>query len=86
MACKVSGFGMVDHAWTVESITPWVLHCMEAFGPERIMFGTNWPVDVVYSSYLRQVDAWRWIIAAAGFSREEQEAMLFRNAQRYYGI
>jgi len=86
VACKVSGLGMVDHAWSVDSITPWVLHCIDAFGPDRIMFGTNWPVDVVYSSYLRQVDAYRWIIARAGFSRAEQEAMLFRNAERFYGI
>ena len=52
-------------------------------GPS-VMFGTNWPVDVLFSSYLRQVDAYRWIIARAGFSREEQEAMLFRNAERCY--
>ncbi len=86
VACRVSGLGMVDHQWSVDSITPWVLHCIDAFGPERIMFGTNWPVDVVFSSYLRQVDAYRWIIARAGFSRAEQEAMLFRNAERFYGI
>ncbi len=86
VACKVSGLGMVDHAWSVDSITPWVLHCIDAFGPDRIMFGTNWPVDVVFSSYLRQVDAYRWIIARAGFTREEQEAMLFRNAERLYGL
>jgi predicted TIM-barrel fold metal-dependent hydrolase len=86
VACKVSGLGMVDHGWSVDSITPWVLHCIDAFGPERIMFGTNWPVDVIFSSYLRQVDAYRWIIARAGFSRDEQEAMLFRNAERFYGL
>jgi predicted TIM-barrel fold metal-dependent hydrolase len=84
VACKVSGLGMIDHGWTVDSITPWVLHAIEAFGPERIMFGTNWPVDILYSSYLRQVDAYRWIIERAGFSREEQEAMLAGNARRFY--
>jgi predicted TIM-barrel fold metal-dependent hydrolase len=86
VTCKVSGLGMIDHAWTIDSITPWVLACIEAFGPDRIMFGTNWPVDVVFSSYLRQVDAYRWIIARAGFSLEEQHAMLHRNAQRIYAL
>lgn len=86
VSCKISGFGMVDHHWTVDSITPWTLHCVEAFGPDRIMFGTNWPVDVLFSSYLRQVDAYRWIIARAGFSRAEQEAMLFRNAVRIHRL
>ena len=33
VACKVSGFGMADNHWTIDSIRPWVLHCIEAFGP-----------------------------------------------------
>ena len=86
VACKVSGFGMLDHRWTIETITPWVLQCIEAFGTDRIMFATNWPVDILYSGYLRQVDAYRWILAAAGLSREDQELMLFRNALRYYSL
>ena len=86
VACKVSGFGMADNHWTIDSIRPWVLHCIEAFGPERIMFGTNWPVDILYATYLEQTDAYRRIIAEAGFSREEQEAMLYRNAERFYRI
>ena len=86
VACKVSGFGMADNRWTIESIRPWVLHCIDAFGPERIMFGTNWPVDILYATYLEQTDAYRRIIADAGFSRNEQEAMLYRNAERFYRI
>ena len=86
VACKVSGFGMADNHWTIESIRPWVLHCIEAFGPSRIMFGTNWPVDVLYATYLEQTDAYRTILAEAGFSRSEQEDMLYRNAERLYRI
>ncbi len=86
VACKVSGFGMADNRWTIDSIRPYVLHCIEAFGPERIMIGTNWPVDILYATYLEQTDAYRTIIAEAGFSTAEQEAMLFRNAERFYRI
>lgn len=86
VAAKVSGFGMADNHWTIESIRPWVLHMIEAFGPNRIMFGTNWPVDILYATYLEQVDAYRSIIAEAGFSRDEQEDMLYRNAERFYRI
>lgn len=86
VACKISGLGMVDHDWTIESIRPWVLHCIEAFGVDRAMFGTNWPVDLLYSSYLRQIDAYRTIIAEAGFSRDEQEKLLYRNAEKFYRI
>lgn len=86
VACKISGLGMVDHDWTIESIRPWVLHCIEAFGPERCMFGTNWPVDILFATYLEQVDAYRIILAREGFSRADQEKMLYRNAERYYRI
>ena len=86
VACKVSGFGMADNRWTVDSIRPWVLHSIEAFGVDRIMFGTNWPVDVLYATYLEQVDAYRLILAEEGFGREDQEKMLYRNAESFYRI
>jgi predicted TIM-barrel fold metal-dependent hydrolase len=86
VACKVSGFGMADNRWTIDSIRPWVLHCIDAFGPDRIMFGTNWPVDILYATYLEQTDAYRAILAGAGFSQDEQERMLYRNAERFYRI
>jgi predicted TIM-barrel fold metal-dependent hydrolase len=86
VACKVSGFATVDHDWTVESLRPWVLACIELFGTGRIVFGTDWPVASLFATYLETVDAWRRIIAEAGFSLAEQEAMLSRNAERLYGI
>jgi len=86
VACKISGFGMADNRWTIDSIRPWVLHCIDAFGPGRIMFGTNWPVDILFATYLEQTDAYRTIIKDAGYSRGEQASMLSRNAERYYRI
>ena len=77
---------MVDHDWTVESIRPWVLHCIQAFGVDRAMFGTNWPVDILYSTYLRQIDAYRTILSTEGFSRADQEKLLYRNAEKFYRI
>ena len=82
--CKISGLGMRDWNWTVESITPWVLHCIEAFGPARCVFGTNWPVDRLYSSYDTVIDAYREIVS--GFSLDEQAAMFAGNAERLYRI
>lgn len=86
VACKISGFGMADNGWTVASIRPWVMHCIEAFGPDRSMFGTNWPVDILYATYLEQVDSYRLILEEAGFSREDQEKMFHRNAEKFYRI
>ncbi len=60
---KISGLGMVDHRWTVESLRPWVLECIDAWGVERSFFGTNWPVDRLYSSYGDLVDAYRELVS-----------------------
>jgi predicted TIM-barrel fold metal-dependent hydrolase len=47
---KISGLGMTHHDWTRESIRPYVLETIEAFGPQRAMFASNFPVDRLYSS------------------------------------
>ncbi len=86
VSCKVSGLGMADNTWTVDSLRPYVLHCIEAFGPDRVMFGTNWPVDILFATYLETVDAYRAIIAEAGFDRIEQAKMLSGNAERLYAL
>jgi predicted TIM-barrel fold metal-dependent hydrolase len=82
--CKISGLGMCDPQWTTESIRPWVLHCIDAFGIDRCVLGTNWPVDRLFSSYDFVVSAYAEIIR--GFSRDEQEALFFRNAEEIYRI
>jgi predicted TIM-barrel fold metal-dependent hydrolase len=84
VVCKVSGLGMCDNAWTVDSFRPWVLACIEAFGTDRTFFGTNWPVDRLYSSYGDVVDAYAEIIG--DFSPAEQEALFSKNAERVFRI
>jgi predicted TIM-barrel fold metal-dependent hydrolase len=81
---KISGLGMCDNRWTLDSIRPWVLSCIEAFGTSRVVFGTNWPVDRMYSSYPDVVSAYRTILG--GFSSSEQLAMLSGNAERLFRI
>jgi predicted TIM-barrel fold metal-dependent hydrolase len=81
---KISGLGMCDNAWTVDSFRPWVLACIEAFGTERSFFGTNWPVDRLYSSYGDVLNAYEEIIG--GFSEAEQEALFSKNAERVFRI
>lgn len=82
--CKISGLGMKDPGWTIDSLRPWVLACIEAFGVERSFFGTNWPVDRLYSSYTDVINAYAEIIA--DFSGDEQEALFSSNAERVYRI
>jgi predicted TIM-barrel fold metal-dependent hydrolase len=82
VVCKISGLGMADWNWTVDSIWPWVLHCIEAFGPERCIFGTNWSVDRLFSTYDVLIAAYTEIISE--FSEDEQIAMFSGNAERLY--
>jgi len=48
---KISGLGMTEHHWTLDSLRPFVRGAIEAFGPHRSMFASNFPVDHLYSSY-----------------------------------
>ena len=67
---KISGLGMADHNWTLESIRPWVLTSIEIMGVDRCFFATNWPVDKVFSTYDELIDAYTELISAsAGMSR-----------------
>ena len=81
---KISGLGMSDQTWTVDSIRRWVLTSIETFGVERCLFGTNWPVDWLWSTYDNQIDAFTEIIA--GFSHDEQVALFSGNAEKLYRI
>ena len=82
--CKISGLGMGDNEWTVDSIRPYVLHCIETFGVERSLFATNWPVDSLFSDYDTIVDAYDEITTE--FSEEERRALFSGNAEGLYRI
>ncbi len=84
VAVKISGLAMFDHGWTVESLRPYALEPLDAFGVERCMFASNFPVDGLHSSYGALWQAYAEIIADA--SAAEREALFVRNAERYYRI
>lgn len=84
VSMKISGLGMFDRRWTVDSLRRWVLGCIEAFGPSRVVFATNWPVDRLFSSYPDLIDAYAEIIE--GFSPDEKRAMFSGNAERLFRI
>jgi len=84
MYMKISGLGMCDNDWTADSWRPWALACVEIFGVERCVLGTNWPVDKLYSTYEAVVDAYEEIFA--GFSQDDQVALFSGNAERLFRI
>ena len=84
VAMKISGLGMADHGWTIERIRSWILAAIDVFSPSRCMFGSNWPVDRLYSSYGDVLDAYWEIIG--DFTAAEQEALFNGTANRVFGI
>jgi len=82
--CKISGLGMGDHNWTIESITPYVETCFELFGISRTIFATNWPVDGLYSDYSKVINAYKEITKFLSLS--EQEAFFYKNSENIYDI
>jgi predicted TIM-barrel fold metal-dependent hydrolase len=81
---KISGLGMMDRLWTTASLRPWVLGSIEAFGVDRVVFATNWPVDRMFSSYPDLIDAYAEIIA--DFTEDEQRTMFSQNAEKFFRI
>jgi predicted TIM-barrel fold metal-dependent hydrolase len=81
---KISGLGMIDHDWTIESIRPYVLETIDAFGPARCMFASNFPVDKLHATYRTVWEAFAKVVSGAS---EPERAALFRdNASRIYRL
>lgn len=51
VSVKLGGWGMFDSGWTADSIAPMVAHLLSVFGPERVMFGSNYPVEKLAKPY-----------------------------------
>lgn len=84
VCCKISGLGMFDHDWTVDSIRPIVETCIEVFGPERSMFGSNFPVDKLHASYSRIWGAYDSI--TSGLSDQDRARLSGNTAREFYRI
>ena len=64
--------------------SPWVLACIDLWGPRRAFFGRNWPVDRLYSSYGDVIEAYAEI--ASGFESAEKEALFADTADRVFRL
>ncbi len=84
VAIKLSGFGMFDAHWTIDSLRPLVLHAIDCFGPQRTMFGSNFPVDGMMRSYAEIWDAYSRLSSA--FDDTAREELFCGTAQRVYRI
>lgn len=71
-------------SWTVDDLRPYTDTAWEAFGPDRLMFGSDWPVCRLAASYGQVVDTAREL--TAGLSTTEQSSIFAGTATRVYGL
>lgn len=84
VACKISGLGMGNWTWKVEEIRPYVEEALAAFGVERCMFASNFPVDKLFSTYDAMFNAFKEI--TEGYTGGERRQLFHDNAQRFYRL
>lgn len=73
------------YAWTVADLRPYVTFTYEKFGPERILFGSDWPVC------LMAANSWKEVLAAftqalGPLEKDVRPLMMGQNAIRFYGL
>ena len=86
IVCKLSG--MVTEAdwqaWTPADLQPYVDIALDAFGPERLMYGSDWPVSVLAGSYQTVFDGLKTCLA--GLSPPELDSIYCGTATKFYRL
>ena len=84
--CKLSG--LVTEAnwtsWRLEDFIPYVDKALEYFGPQRMMFGSDWPVCLLAASYEQVLEVFQTLLA--DLTSEERDAIFSKNAAQFYRI
>jgi predicted TIM-barrel fold metal-dependent hydrolase len=83
--CKISGIvGSLPKDWSAEDLAPIVNHCLDAFGPDRVVFGSDWPVCLTGATLAQWVAALKEIIRSR--PEVQQQKLLSENAERLYRL
>jgi len=83
--CKLSGLVTEAGAhWSVEGLRRYTDHVLQCFGPERLLWGSDWPVVTLAASYPAWVAATDALFA--GVSGAEKDRIVGGNARRFYGL
>jgi predicted TIM-barrel fold metal-dependent hydrolase len=86
VVCKVSGIvaTATPGKWKADDLAPLVNHTLEVFGPDRVLFGGDWPVCTRSATFRQWIEALRSIVQ--GRNLEEQRKLFHDNAVRVYGL
>jgi predicted TIM-barrel fold metal-dependent hydrolase len=83
--CKISGIvASAPEGWEPEDLAPIVNHCLDSFGPDRVVFGGDWPVCLMGAKLAEWIEALKQIVATR--SADEQQKLWSANARRFYGL
>ena len=83
--CKISGIvARAPEVWAAEMLAPIVNHCLDTFGPDRVVFGGDWPVCLKRTSLVNWIEALRQIIAPR--PAIERQKLWAENARRIYAV
>ena len=85
MVCKLSGLVTeAEPAWTIDSLSRYVGHLLECFGPRRLLWGSDWPVVDLNGGYQRWFAATETLLGP--LPDDEREDVLGGNAERFYRL
>ena len=83
--CKISGAATEARPdWTTDDLRPYIEHVLEVFGEDRVLFGGDWPVVLMASSYSRWVATLDEL--SAGLSEAARRKLWTDNARRVYRL
>ena len=80
--CKLSGLAMPLRSMRVDVLGPWLEHAIDAFGVDRCMFASNFPVDSMYGTFDELYETFSAV--TAGLNSESREKLFAGNAERVY--
>jgi predicted TIM-barrel fold metal-dependent hydrolase len=86
VVCKVSGIvaSARPEKWTADDLAPFIRHTLGVFGPDRVMFGGDWPVCTRAATYKQWVEALKTLVRDRGAA--EQRKLFHDNAVAFYGL
>jgi L-fuconolactonase len=86
VVCKLSGLVTEADAgaWRLENLRPYVDHLLASFGPERLLFGSDWPVVKLASSYEKWLETARALLDH--LTPGDLDSVFFDNARRTYRL
>ena len=84
IVAKISGLGMFDPQWTIDSTRIFIEKTIQIFGINRCMFASNFPVDKIFNTFDKYWNSFKEI--TKDYSENDKKLLFSSNAEKYYRI